>query len=93
MHSDRRSSARDKLSLPIALADGTPAVTRNISASGMFFTLPAGHQLDQWMQIEFEVPSAGLRFTAAGEVVRIEHGEGEDGVALRLHAPRLTALD
>lgn len=93
MHTERRSSARDTLALPIALADGSPAVTRNVSATGMFFTVPAGYRVDDWMRIEFEVPSAGLRFSAAGEVVRVERGEREDGVALRLHAPQLTAME
>jgi hypothetical protein len=92
MHSERRASPRDTLSLPIALADGRPATTRNLSAGGLFFTVPAGTRLDTWLHIEFAVPSAGLQFSAAGEVVRIEHGQHEDGVALRLHRPRLTPL-
>jgi hypothetical protein len=92
MHPERRASPRDTLSLPIALADGGSAMTRNLSADGLFFTVPAGSRLDDWLHVEFAVPSAGLQFSAAGEVVRIEHGQHEDGVALRLHQPRLTAL-
>jgi len=93
MDLDRRASARESLALPIVLADGSSATTRNVSASGLFFTVPAGQQVDMWMRVEFSVASAGLRFTATGEVVRIERGQHEDGVALRLHAPRLSVLD
>ena len=93
MHPDRRASSRDHLALPMTLADGSAAMTRNVSAQGLFFTLPPGRELDEWLLVEFEVPSAGLKFSAAGQVVRVERGDREDGVALRLHAPRLTQLN
>jgi hypothetical protein len=93
MPTDRRASSRDHLCLPMTLADGSAAMTRNVRAHGLFFTLPAGHAIDDWLLVEFAVPSAGLKFSAAGQVVRIERGDGEDGVALRLHAPRLTPLN
>ena len=92
MDPDRRASPRDNLSLPIELAGGGVAMTRNVSAGGLFFTVPAGTPVEPWLQIEFEVPSAGLKFSAAGEVVRIQRGQDEDGVALRLHMTRLTPL-
>jgi hypothetical protein len=93
MHPDRRASSRDHLFLPMTLADGSAARTRNVSAHGLFFTLPPGRAIDDWLLVEFAVPSAGLKFSAAGQVVRIERGDGEDGVALRLHAARLTPLN
>jgi len=92
MHPDRRSSARERLVFPITLEDGSAALTRDISADGLFFTLPVGHAVPGWMRIEFDIPQAALKFTAAGEVVRIDRGEHEDGVAVRLHAQRLFAL-
>ena len=93
MHPERRASARDCLSLPIALPNGGSGMTRDVSADGLYFTLPSGSDVESWLHIEFAVPSAGLKFSAAGEVVRIEHGENEDGVALRLHMSRLTPID
>lgn len=93
MHPERRASARDHLSLPIALPNGSIGTTRDVSADGLYFTLPAGSEVETWLHIEFAVPSAGLKFSAAGEVVRIEHGDTEDGVALRLHMSRLTPID
>ncbi|GAC1525735.1 MAG: hypothetical protein NVS2B4_01920 [Ramlibacter sp.] len=92
MHTNRRASARDQLALPIALANGSAAMTRNISAEGLFLTLPSGQAIADWLLLECDVPSAGVRFKAAGEVVRIERGVAEDGVALRLHAPQLLPL-
>lgn len=93
MHPERRASARDSLSLPIALPSGGSGRTRDVSADGLYFTLPSAAEIETWVHIEFAVPSAGLKFSAAGEVVRIEHGEDEDGVALRLHMSRLTPID
>lgn len=93
MHPERRTSSRDQLALPVALADGSTAMTRNISAEGLYVTLPAGRAIDDWLRLEVDVPSAGLKFTAAGQVIRIEHGDSETGVALRLHAPRLTRIN
>lgn len=93
MPSDRRASSRDHLFLPMTLADGSAARTRNVSANGLFFTLPPGREIEEWLLVEFEVPSAGLKFSAAGQVVRVERGDTEDGVALKLHAPRLTRIN
>lgn len=93
MHPDRRASARDTLSLPIALPDGGSGRTRDVSAEGLYFTLPSAAVVKDWLHVEFAVPSAGLKFSAAGEVVRIDHGDVEDGIALRLHMSRLTPLD
>lgn len=90
MRNERRSSPREALTLTIRLGDGSLAVTRDVSASGMFFTMPAEAKVEGWLHVEFEVPEAGLKFSAAGEVVRAERSAGASGVALRLHAPRLT---
>lgn len=93
MHPERRADARDCLSLPIALPNGGSGMTRDVSAGGLYFTLPPGSEIEPWLHIEFAVPSAGLKFSAAGEVVRIERGDTEDGVALRLHMSRLTPIE
>lgn len=93
MHQERRASARDSLSLPIALPNGGSGMTRDVSADGLYFTLPSAAGIETWLHVEFAVPSAGLKFSAAAEVVRIDHRECEDGVALRLHMSRLTPID
>lgn len=93
MFPDRRTSAREPLTLPITLASGDTAVTRNISEHGLFLEVPRGSLVEEWLAFEFAVPSAGLKFHAVGEVVRIEPGFAQLGVAIRLHGPRLVPLN
>lgn len=93
MSPDRRASSREPLTLPITLASGETALTRDISEHGLYLVVPRGAPVDEWLAFEFAVPSAGLKFHAVGEVVRIEPGVRQVGVAIRLHGPRLAPLD
>lgn len=93
MFPERRASPREPLSLPIKLAGGASARTRDISEHGLFLFVPRGETVDEWLSVEFAVPQAGLKFDAVGEVVRIEPGIRQVGVAIRLHRPRLVPLD
>jgi hypothetical protein len=93
MRSERRQSARAPLDLPMFLPDGTQARMRDVSSGGLYFTMPPGAHVDDWMHVEVAVSAAGLAFSAAGEVVRIERVATHAGVALRLHAARLEAID
>jgi hypothetical protein len=95
MATERRLTPREAIQLPVVLADGTPAQTRDVSRGGLYLIVPAGTQIDDWVRLEFAVPPVGLKFTAAGEVVRIERAmaPATDGVALRLHHSRLSELD
>ena len=91
---DRRASERQPLTLPLELACGTPAVTRDISAHGLYFFVPGEFALERWLTVEYEVPQAQVRFVAAGEVLRTEPADDRTGVAVRLHGPRrVSALD
>lgn len=93
MHQEQRADPREPLALPITLGDGTQAVTRDIGPEGLYFLMPAGKTIDDWVALAFEMPRARLKFTAAGEVVRIDRHEHCTGVALRLHGARLVPLD
>lgn len=92
---ERRLTPREAIQLPVVLADGTPGRTRDVSRGGLYLTVPAGTHVNDWVRLEFAVPPVGLKFTAAGEVVRVERGiaPATDGVALRLHQSRLSELD
>jgi len=92
MSPDRRAAPREPLELPITLDDGCPAVTRNISTRGVYLTTSPDVQLDRWVFIEYESRETGLRFAAAGEVLRIEPGPQQLGVAVRLHSPQVIPL-
>lgn len=82
------------MTLPLELACGTPAITRDISTHGLYFFVPGEVALERWLTLEYDVPDAQVRFVAAGEVIRTERDDDRTGVAVRLHGPRLvSALD
>jgi hypothetical protein len=93
MTMERRAKPRDSISLPIVLADGTTATTRNLSEDGIYFLVSPGVEVDDWLSFEFAAPQLGLRFLAAGEVLRREPGPDGTGIAMRLHGPRLFPLN
>lgn len=93
MSPDRRASARDPICVPVVLADGRRAATRNLSSSGIYLVVEGAGRIDPWLSFDFAVPGAGLRFVAAAEVLRIERQhDGGTGIALKLHGSRLEAL-
>ena len=94
MTQEQRANAREPLALRFTLPDGSPAVTRDIGPDGIYFLMPVGCRLDRWLSFEYEVPETGLRFFAAGEVVRIERRpDGRTGVAIAWRSPSLRARD
>lgn len=89
---ENRVDPRESLSLPLRLGDGVEAVTRNISASGLYFEIRGDHQLGGTLMFELDLDDAKVRFTAEGRIVRIEHREGRTGIAVELLSPRLQPL-
>jgi hypothetical protein len=92
MPKEKRTDSREPLALPVRLDDGTVAVTRNLSASGMYLEIDGFHQLEGPVVFELQLAGPGIKMTAQGEVMRIDHWAGKTGVALRLIAPRLQSL-
>ena len=92
MFTERRTEPREALALPLKLGDGSSAVTRDLSASGMFLEIAGLHALNGHVVFEMHVADAKMKFTAQGEIVRVEHKDGNTGVAVKLHAPRLEPL-
>jgi hypothetical protein len=89
---EHRVEQREALALPVQLGDGPAAVTRDISASGMYLEIPGVHELGGAVVFEMKLAQAQVKFIADGTVVRVEHHEGRTGVALKLHAHRLEPL-
>jgi hypothetical protein len=89
---EQRRHARERLALPLEVA-GRVAVTRDISVGGLFLMLEGEHELHG--RVEFELLLAGfsMKFTASGEIVRVEHAAGTTGIAVRLTTPRLARVD
>lgn len=89
MFQELRAWPRETLALPILLADGSVAVTRNVSAGGLFLVVPSSMLIGDRLTFEFDMPEIGLKYMATGEVVRLEHGADGLGVALKLQDGRL----
>ncbi|HSV35896.1 MAG TPA: PilZ domain-containing protein [Ramlibacter sp.] len=89
MFVEQRTEPREKLALPLKLGDGCSAVTRDISASGMYLEISGELQLTGTVVFEMYLADAHMKFTAEGDIVRIEHRAGVTGVAVKLRTPRL----
>jgi hypothetical protein len=93
MFEEQRVDPRERLALPLKLGDGGQALTRDISATGLFFEIEGQHVMQGRVDFELELPEVRMKFTSLGEIVRIEHTNGKTGVAVRLLSPRLEYVD
>jgi hypothetical protein len=93
MFKEQRVEPRERLALPIKLGGGSSAMTRDISPTGLFFEMDGIHQMQGLVDFEMHLPEARMKFTAVGEIVRVEHFGGKTGVAVRLMSPRLETTD
>jgi hypothetical protein len=93
MHEERRLDPRERLALPLRLLDGSHAVTRNISASGLYFEMNGEHEVDGLVDFEMQLPDLHMKFTAVGQIVRVEHRFGITGVAVKLLSPLLEPIE
>jgi hypothetical protein len=89
MSSERRAQTRQCLALPVRLGDGSCAVTRDVSASGMYFELDGPYRLGAIVDFELEWPPSRIKFTAVAQLVRVEQLGARTGIAVRWIAPRL----
>ena len=83
---------RERLALALRLRDGSHAVTRDISSSGLFFEMAGEHDVFGLVDFELQLPEH-MKFSAVGEIVRVEYRFGTTGVAVKLLSPRLEPLD
>lgn len=93
MFEEQRIDPRERLALPIQLAGGPDAVTRDISATGLYFVMEGEHVLRGPVDFELRLPAFSMKFHSSGEIVRVEHDGGRTGVAVRLVNPRLDAME
>jgi hypothetical protein len=93
MFKEQRTEPRERLALPLRLRDGSQAITRDISASGLYFEMDGDHNVDGLLDFEMELPDLHMKFTAVGRIVRVEHRPGITGVAVKLMSPRLEPLE
>lgn len=93
MFKEQRVEPRERLALPLRMGDGSHAVTRDISASGLYFEMDGEHEVTGLVDFEMELPDLHMKFTAVGRIVRVEHRHGITGVAVKLLSPRLESLE
>lgn len=91
MYKERRTETRETLAVPLALAQGGHGVTRDISASGLYFETDQAQLAGSLLDLEFTLdgPVDTFRFLAKGRVVRHELIGNKHGVALQLIATQM----
>lgn len=92
MFTEQRLEPREAVALPLRLGDGSAAVTRDISLSGMYLEIRGSPNLAGTLLFEMDLQEVHMKFTAHGRIVRLEHHDGFTGIAVRLDSPRLEPL-
>lgn len=77
--------------LPVSFGDGSTGITRNISASGIYFEADRAPKGDYLMSfsVEFQNGLGGLVLSCQGQVLRIEQLGDRVGVAARILESKL----
>jgi len=91
MVNGNRNEERVAATRPVKLGRGT-GVTRNVSASGVFFETDVDYVPGSEVSfaIELDGPQAKkVMFKCQGQVVRVEHRDGKVGVAATIDASTL----
>ena len=93
--STRRSEERVQATRPVNLDHGT-GITRDISASGVFFetNMDCATGSEIGFSIEIDGPAGRkMMLKCQGLIVRVERRDGKIGVAARILASRLVAAN
>jgi hypothetical protein len=93
MFEEQRIDPRELVSLPLTLEDGSSAVTRDISASGMYFEIKGSYTMTGPVVFEMQLAELGVKFLAEGDIVRVDRHDGTTGFAVKLRHPRFQPLD
>lgn len=91
---NKRREERVASVVPVELG-GTKGITRNVSASGIFFEIDAGYALGSSMafEVELETPGGKMLLKCQGDIVRIEPRNKRVGVAVQITESKLEARD
>lgn len=83
---EKRRVERVKAALPVAV-EGLPAISRDLSASGIFLETDAGYALGSpvSMALDLDTPWGKVIFRCQGRIVRVEHRDDKVGVAVRFN--------
>jgi hypothetical protein len=91
MHHVDRAEERVSTALPVRLQNGETGMTRNISASGIFYetAFPPAPDDPLAFSIEFQSGAGGLTLRCQGKVLRVERLGNRVGVAARILESKL----
>ena len=91
---ESRSEERVRAALPVQVGDRVCGITRDVSASGIFFetddTFTAGGSIS--FAIDIDAPGGRMVMSCRGEVVRVEQRDRRVGVAVRIVESSLRAV-
>jgi len=92
---EHRIEPRERISLPLRLGNGSQGITRDISASGLFFETDREQQVGSLVDFEIEFDRLGglMKFKAQGKIVRIEPRADKTGAALKFLVSRLESME
>lgn len=90
-----RIEPREQVTLSLQLIGGGNGVTRDISASGLYFETDSEQQVGRLIdfEIELDAPGGPMKFRAQGQIVRIESLGDRAGVGVKLLASRLVPVE
>ena len=83
--SNKRREERVSTALPVDLGTAT-GITRDVSASGVFFETDATYALGNEISfaVELDTPGGRMMLKCEGEIVRIEPRNARVGVAVKI---------
>jgi len=95
MANEQRTEAREQVSLPLHIDGTVGAITRDISASGLFFETNGAQRVGGLIDVEidFDTPGGPVKLKAQGLIVRIESHGDRIGVGVKLLSSRLEAVE
>jgi len=95
MFKENRIEPRERIALPLNLENGGQAMTRDISASGLFFETDREQRVGGLIEFEIEFDRVGglMKLKAQGQIVRIEPRAGKTGAALKFLVTRLEPVE
>jgi hypothetical protein len=85
VHEEKRRHQRIHIALPVFLKDAR-GVTRDVSASGMFFWTAGACAPGELIGFEVELrrPGGNMRLKCQGDVIRTEAGTARVGIAVKI---------
>jgi len=95
MSEQKRRHERVASAIAFSLEDGTTAITRDISPSGVYFESDGGLAVGTVLRFDlgFDSASGGLMLRCVARVVRVNQENGKNGVAAEIIESRLERKD